>query len=146
MMRSILVVVGAGLLSWVILCFSVVAWLSWTPSGHLVRGPEVANKNSTTIQREYRDPFERLEKAKTGYQLIVIPVISIIVGVVVGLAGKTCAGWLAVLALVPLQVFLLDAEGSAGGAFVRALVYFLLAYLCGSKVQRMSAGRIRCTA
>jgi hypothetical protein len=139
MMRSILVAVGAAVLSWVWLSLSVVAWLSWTSSGHFVRGPEVMHKDSATVQKEYRDPFKLLERAKTGYQLGVIPVISIITGVAVGLTTKVRAGWIAVIALLSLQIFLLVADSFTIGAFLRALVYCLLVYFCASKLRSMRA-------
>ena len=137
MVRSFSVGVGGALLSWILLYLSIVAWLSWTPSGHFVRGPQVIDKDSVAIQKQYRDPFELLDRAKTGYQLGVIPAISIITGVFVGLTGRMRTGRLAVVALAPLQIFLLAAESFAVWAFVRALVYFLLAYFCASRVQSM---------
>jgi len=140
MVRSILVGIGAAILSWVLLCLSIVAWLSVTQSGHFVRDPQVRNKDYATIQREYGDPFELLNRGKRQYELVVFPLISIITAAVVGLTGKVRTGWTAVVALLPLQAFLLLAGSFALGAFVRAFVYFLLAYFCASKVRSMRTG------
>ena len=143
MTRTILVGLSAAALSWVLVCLSVVAWLSWTPSGHFVRGPEAMSHDSPAVHKQYGDPFELLGRAKTGYQLLVIPVISIVTGLFAGYVGKARAGWIAVVALFPLQAFLLAADGLRMSAFVRALAYFILAYFAASIVHSMRARRPR---
>lgn len=139
MRRSVLAGVGAALLSWVLLCLSVMAWLSWTPSGHFVRGPSVMDRDSAILQKQYLDPFKLLDNARTGYRLAVIPAISIVTGLFVGFVSKARAGWIAVFAVTPLQIFLLDADRFGVAALARAFLYFLLSYLCASAVQRMRA-------
>jgi hypothetical protein len=139
MTRTIFVALGAAVLSFVLLALSVVAWVSWTRSGHFARDQQVVNKDYATVQREYGDPFQLLNRGKQGYELLVFPLISIIIGVAVGLIGRAHTGWTAVVALLPLQIFLLAADGFAVGAFMRALVYFLLVYFSASKVQSMRA-------
>lgn len=133
--RSILAGVGGVVVTWALLCLSAVAWLSWTPSGHFVRGPGAMDTDSAILQSEYDDPFKLLNNAKAGYQLSVIPAISVITGLFVGFVSKARAGWIAALAMTPLQFFLLYSDSFTFSAFVRALVYFLLAYFCASAVQ-----------
>jgi uncharacterized membrane protein YjjP (DUF1212 family) len=97
------------------------------------------DKDSAVLQKQYRDPFKLLDDAKTSYQLGVVPALSLITGLFVGLTGKVRVGWTAVFALAPLQIFLLAADTFTVWAFVRAFVYFLLAYFCASKVQGIRA-------
>jgi hypothetical protein len=98
------------------------------------------NKDYSSIQKKYGDPFELLSRGKSEFEMVVFPLISIITGVVVGLTGKVRTGWTAVIALLPLQVFLLAAGSFAAGAFMRSLVYFLLVYFCASKANRLRTG------
>jgi len=136
-MRTILVGLGAALLSWILLCLCVVAWLSWTRAGRFARDQRVMSEDYSAVRKEYGDPFELLDRGKRQQEFVAFPLISIITGVVVGLAGKVRPGWVAVVALFPLQIFLLAANSFAAWAFIRALVYFLLAFFCASWVQRM---------
>jgi hypothetical protein len=104
------------------------------------------DKDSPALHEQYRDPFKLLDRATTGYKFVVIPAICIVTGGFVGLIGKVRAAWIAVVALVPLQTFLLAADSFAVWAFARALLYFLLAYFCATRVQNMRGGSPRRTA
>ena len=137
------VIVCAAVLSFVLLILSAVAWVSWTRSGRFASDQQAVNEDYATIQKEHGDPFELLNRGKHAYELLVFPLIGISTGVMVGLLGRVRTGWTAVAALVPLQIFLLAADSFAVGAFLRAFVYFLLAYISASKVQSMRANTVK---
>ncbi len=139
MVRSIAVGFGAAVLSWVLLSLSILAWLSWTQSGHLARDAQTTTKGYAAVEKEYSDPFALLSKGKRQQEIVIFPVISIISGVLVGLLGKVRTGWIAVAALFPLQIFLLAANDFGLWAFLRAFVYFSLAYFCAGGVHTMWA-------
>jgi hypothetical protein len=138
MVRSILVGASGAVLSWVLVILSVVAWLSWTPSGRFIRGARATFKDSTAVHAQCHDPFGLLESAKLGFQIWVFPAISIITGLFVGRMGTARAGWLATAALAPLQIFLLAAESLAVSAFLRTFVYLLLGYFSASLMHRLA--------
>lgn len=140
MARSILTGIGGAVLSFILLAALVMVWLSWTRPGQMVNDPRILNeKDAAAIVAEYGDPIEQLQKGKEQHELVLFPLISILTGVFVGLLGKVRTGWTAVVALLPLQVFLIFAESFDVAAFLRALAYFLLAYLSASMVRRMRA-------
>jgi hypothetical protein len=136
--RSILVGASGVVLSWVLVILSVVAWLSWTPSGRFIRGARATLKDSAAVHAQRHDPFELLESAKSGFQIWVFPAISIVTGLFVGKMGTARTGWLAVVALAPLQIFLLAAQSLVVSAFLRTFVYLLLGYFSASFVHRLA--------
>src|SRR5271168_3217053 len=125
--RSIMVGVGAALLSCVLLCLSVVAMLSWTRAGHLARDPQVLSKDSGSIKKEYGDPLALLNSGKKVQETVVFPLISLATAIMVGLMEKTRAGWIAVVTLLPLQFLALASNSFAPETFVRTVAYLLLA-------------------
>lgn len=140
MTRSIVVVIIAAVLSWILLVVGVYCWLSWSQSGRFVRDQGATTRDYASVQREYGDPFGLLNRGKRQQEVVIFPLISVVVGIVVGLSLRKRPGWLAILALAPLQVFLLAANRFMVWAFVRTFAYLLLAYLCATKVRITSHG------
>lgn len=146
MVRSILVGITAALLSWILLVLFTLGWLSWTRSGHLASDQHAGEKTYATIQKEYGDPFELLNQWHRQYDLLILPAISIITGAFVGAACNACPGWVGVVALLPLQLFVLASDRFASAGFFRALIYSLLVYFSASWVARLRRNHSSATA
>jgi hypothetical protein len=136
MARPILVGIGATFLSLVLLVCCTFCWLSWTRSGQFARDQRTVNEGYTQVQKQYGEPFEMLSQGAKVYDFLILPLISIITGVVVGSASKKQAGWTAVVALLPLQTLVVVADGFRVWGLVRPLVYLSLAYLCAVMMYR----------
>ena len=134
MVRSVTICIVAVLFSWVLLYVSIAGWLSRTRSGKFVRDPHVLTEDYGTVQEKYGKPFELMNEAQKEMGLIVFPLISIAIGVFVGLSTNTRAGWIAVISLLPLQIFLLEAGSFALGTCAQTIAYLLLAYLCANTI------------
>ena len=144
MVRSLIIAVGAALLSWMLLYLSLTVWLSRTRSGNFARDPHALTDDYATVKKQYGNPFELMNEGQKEFELGVFPIISIIIGAIVGLTVNTRAGWIAIFSLVPLQIFLLVASSFAVGAWARMLVYFLLAYLSASSIGSIRSRSVCC--
>ena len=129
MVRSILVGVSAVFLSWLLLSVFTLAWLSWTRSGQLSRDQQAQKQGYRAVQNKYGDPFQVLNRGGKDYDIVILPLITVVIGVFVGATTGRLVGWTAALAIFPLQVFMVVADGFGLWAFTRALAYLLLAYV-----------------
>jgi hypothetical protein len=136
MARPILVGIGAAFLSWVLLVVCTVCWLSWTRSGHFARDQRTVKEGYTQVQKQYGEPFELLSQGAKAYDFLILPLISIVTGVVVGAASRKQSGWTAIVALLPLQILVVVADDFRVWGLVRALVYLSLAYLSAVMMYR----------
>jgi|SRR5579872_3756292 len=138
-LKSILVVLGAVALSAFLLELSILASMHWTRFGHFLRESQAHQMHAAEIKAKYgADVFTMMAEFIREQEFVVNPLISILVGIFVGLLGKTRTGLTAIMTLLPLQLFLLLSDDFSRWAFVRAAIYFALAYCAASAAENIS--------
>lgn len=132
MLKTLLLIGCASLLSFVLL--SVGAWihLQFSPLGTALRA-------YGDQWYEHGDPFEVMQRSLVVMQLIISPAIGVIVGLFVGCCSRRNAWQTAVLGLLPFAVFMSRANSWSTQGTLLSMSYLIITALSAYATASMRA-------
>ena len=136
-MRDILVTISVIVLTFVLLAAGVLIVLNFTRGGRFDSDSRVSTQDYATVKGEYGEPWRLMSQTTRLYDYGLIPVISVIAGILIGLFAKRRRALLGCLAVVPLSALMLAAHGFATRGFLLMALYLILAWGASNSISRL---------
>ncbi len=145
MIRNSLIVLGCVTLSFLLAGVSGFLYVNFTQPGQFAADPEVLNMDVQAIKAKYGgDPWALMERGLRLLKYVFWPAIAILVGLFAGCFARDRVTLIAVLGVLPLQVFFVAASSFSAFGFLLVALYTGLACAAALGIDRLK--RMRNTA